>query len=274
MTVDPVRVGLAGRLIALDVDGTLVRSDGSVSARTVAALSAARQAGAVITLATGRDWHAVKGLLLDVEAIAYALCVNGIEVFRADGHELFAAELDVARARDAVEILRDAIPGIAVGAGLRGELIGEPLINETMPAGVADVTVVDDILTVLGPGLRDLVLYHPDLRDDLDTFHQRCRAVLPPDGLDVAFTGLPMVEIVPPGAGKDSGLAWLAEHLGIARSDVVAFGDGLNDLAMLEWAGLGVAMGQAPPVVRNAADTVTLSNTEDGIAHWLELALD
>jgi len=264
---------LAGKLIALDVDGTLVRGDGTVSDRTAAAVTTAREAGAVVTLATGRDWHAVAGLLNDHRAIEYSLCVNGIEVFRADGHELFAAELDPTVARRAVRILRDAIPGIAIGAGIRGELIGEPLINETMPEGVANVSVVDDILSVLGAGLRDLVLYHPEHRDDLDTFHSHCRSALPAEGLDVAFTGLPMIEIVPPGSGKDAGLAWLADHLQIERPDVVAFGDGLNDLAMLAWAGLGVAMGQAPAAVRDAADTVTASNADDGIAEWIEAAL-
>ena len=82
-----------------------------------------------------------------------------------------------------------------------------------------------------------------------------------------------MIEVVPPGSGKDAGLARLAHGLGIARSEVVAFGDGLNDLAMLRWAGLGVAMAQAPSTVRRAADTVTRSNADDGIAHWIELML-
>lgn len=264
---------LSGKLLALDVDGTLLRRDGSLSGRTVEAVTAAAEVGAVLTLATGRDWAAVRDLLARLEAVQYSLCINGIEVFRADGYELHATELDPRAAVEAVHALRDAIPGVAIGAGVRGDLVGEPAINDTMPEGVADTVVVDDIVAVIGPGVRDLVIYHPDHARDLDAFHATVSAVVPTDRLDVAFTGLPMIELVPPGSGKDRGLAWLADHVGIARVDVVAFGDGLNDLSMLRWAGHGVAMGHAPDAVRQVADEVTLGNDDDGLAVWIERRL-
>jgi hydroxymethylpyrimidine pyrophosphatase-like HAD family hydrolase len=97
-----------------------------------------------------------------------------------------------------------------------------------------------------------------------------CLRALPVEGLEVTYSGLPMIEIVPPGSGKDAGLAWLANHLGISNDRVVAFGDGLNDLGMLRWAGTGVAMGQAPAAVMKCADEVTTSNDDDGVAQWLE----
>ena len=93
------------------------------------------------------------------------------------------------------------------------------------------------------------------------------------EGLDLAYSGLPMLEIVPPGAGKDAGLAWLASHLGVAAERVVAFGDGLNDLAMLRWAGTGVAMGQASEVVIDAADETTAPVDDGGVAPWINSRL-
>lgn len=266
-------VGLAGTLLAIDVDGTLLRPDGAVAERTATALADARAAGAVVSLATGRDWAAVRDLLAQLPAIEYSLCVNGIEVVTADGTELYADQLDVAVAREAILALRAAVPGVAIGLGIGGELIGEPHLGDLFPEGVGDVIVVDDALDALGPDLRDVVVYHPDHVDDLDGFYDRCRHALPLEGLDLAFSGLPMLEIVPPGAGKDAGLAWLAAHLDIANERVVAFGDGLNDLTMLRWAGTGVAMGQARPAVIEAADEVTASNADDGVAAWIEARL-
>ncbi|MEM7288624.1 MAG: HAD family hydrolase [Actinomycetota bacterium] len=264
---------LDGALIAVDVDGTLLRPDGSVAERTAGALSDARDAGAVVSLATGRDWAAVRDLLAGLPAIEYSLCVNGIEVVTDDGTELHAEHLAVDVARNAILALRDALPGVAIGLGIGGELIGEPRLGELFPEGVGEVVPVEDAVDALGPDLRDLVVYHPDHTDDLDDFYDLCRRALPLEGLDLAFSGLPMLEIVPPGAGKDAGLAWLAGHLDIANERVVAFGDGLNDLSMLRWAGTGVAMGQARAAVIDAADEVTASNADDGVATWIEARL-
>lgn len=262
--------GLHAALLAIDVDGTLLRPDGSVGDRTAAALAAAQDAGATLTLATGRDWAAVRDLLAGLPMIEYALCVNGIEVVTADGTELHAEALDPQVADHAIRALRSALPGVVIGLGVGGELVGEPRLAELFPAGVGDVIPVDDARTALGPDLRDIVVYHPDHTHDLDALYRLCLEALPLEGLDLAFSGLPMLEIVPPGAGKDAGLAWLSTHLEIPNDRVVAFGDGLNDLAMLRWAGTGVAMGQSRAAVLDAADEVTASNADDGIAAWIE----
>ncbi len=266
-------VGLHATLLAIDVDGTLLRPDGSVAERTAEALADARDAGATLTLATGRDWAAVRDLLAGLPMIEYSLCVNGIEVVTADGTELHTESLDPAVAEQAIRALRSELPGVVIGLGVGGELVGEPRLAEMFPAGVGDVVPVDDALLALGPDLRDIVVYHPDHTGDIEALYDRCHEVLPVEGMDLAFSGLPMLEIVPPGAGKDAGLAWLSTHLGIPNGRVVAFGDGLNDLAMLRWAGTGVAMGQAKAAVIDAADEITASNHDDGVAAWIEARL-
>lgn len=264
---------LAGRLLALDIDGTLLRSDGTVGERTIAAAAAAREAGATLTIATGRDWSGVVHLLERVPALDYSLCVNGIEVFRSSGEELHAFELDATVARAAIEQIRNVVPGVEIGIGMAGELVLEPGIQAAMPVDVGDVREVEDIVTALGPGLRDVVIHHADYTDDLDTLFELVASALPTEGVDAAYTGLPMVELVPPGCGKHTGLGWLSSHLGIDQSNVVVFGDGLNDLSMLRWAGRGVAMGQAVAKVHDAADEVTDTNDEEGIATWIEARL-
>lgn len=265
--------GVAGRLLAFDVDGTILDGQGKLADRTVAAIDAAAAAGAVCTLATGRDWSGVAAILDRVRGLTHALCVNGIEIFTADGGELHAMELPFEAALEAVAILREVLPDVAIGAGLQGELVGEPGVMNLMEEGMGSMRVVDDIVPELRPGVRDLVLWHPTLSNELDRFHVVCSEALHVPGIDVSYTGMPMIEIVPEGCGKDTGLAWLADHLGIARADVVAFGDGLNDLAMLRWAGHGVAMGQARAEVHAVADEITASNDGHGVAAWIEARL-
>ncbi len=261
---------LNGALIALDVDGTILRSDSVLALRTSEALDRARQLGATVTLATGRDWVGVRDLLPTIPSADYALCVNGTEVATADGAILHATELDIDVARSVVATLRSVLPGVAFGMGRDGDLIGEPLIAQNLPPDVGHTKEVSDVTESFGPGIRDLVIFHPDYVEDLDGLHALCLRALPVEGLEVTYSGLPMIEIVPPGSGKDAGLAWLANHLGISNDRVVAFGDGLNDLGMLRWAGTGVAMGQAPAAVMKCADEVTTSNDDDGVAQWLE----
>lgn len=265
---------LEGGLLAFDVDGTLLDPDGVLRPRTVAALRAAADAGAALTLATGRDWHAVTHLLRALPSVDYSLCVNGSEVVRSDGTTLRALEIDVDVVAAAIAHLRAVLPGVAMGLGLDGTLVAEPAIRGFLPADQQDIPVVDDVLAALAPGIRDVVIYHPDHRDGLGALVERVRAEVESDRLHVAYTGLPMAELVPPGSGKDAALAWLADHLGVSSERVVAFGDGMNDLGMLRAAGIGVAMGQATDIVRAAATEVTATNAEDGVAMWIESRLD
>ena len=264
---------LSGKLIALDLDGTVLGHNGEVAARTVNAVQAAADAGATFTLATGRDFPAVEETLERLESVSYSLCTNGIEVFRRDGHRLHAVQIEPDVVREAIRRLRAAIPGIAFGVGWQNQIHIEDGIAGVLPSDVAHPRLVGDIMSVVAEEIRDVVVYHPDYVDALDALYDLCALALPMADLDIAYTGLPMIELVPPGAGKHAGLAWLSEHVGIDQSDVVAFGDGLNDLAMLGWAGRGVAMGQSAAAVISAADEVTASVEMHGVAVWLESRL-
>ena len=134
-----------------------------------------------------------------------------------------------------------------------------------------DVIVVDDAAPRPDDSVHSTVLFALDL--DTDQILARVSAVLGPD-VHVSPSGLvDSVELTPPGVHKGSGVARLCERIGVAQADVVAFGDGLNDVEMLTWAGLGVAMGNADAAVQRIADEVTASNDDDGVALVVERLL-
>ena len=120
---------------------------------------------------------------------------------------------------------------------------------------------------------QDIVIYHKDYHLRIEGLYEIIDEVVQDSRVDVVYSGLPMIEIVPAGCGKETGLSWLCSHLGIEQNDVIAFGDGMNDLSMLEWAGKGIAMGQSGEKVIGCADEMTLANSEDGVAVWIETQL-
>ncbi|MGI9623722.1 MAG: HAD family hydrolase [Acidimicrobiales bacterium] len=265
--------GLDGALIALDVDGTLLRTDRTLAERTIEATRLAREAGAVLTLATGRHYCMVTDLLECLPAVDYCLSLNGAEVMGRAGETLHLVLLDAEVARDAIESIREAVPGAIFGLGLEGETRYEPGLEKVIILGGGPRNLVDDVVPLVVSGPRNVFVFHPDYRDNLEPLRRMCLEAVTPNGFDVVYSGLPMIELSPAGAGKDAALAWLAGQLGIERGRVVAFGDGLNDVEMIRWAGHGVAMGQAPVEVKEVAQVVTETNDTDGVAAWIEAHL-
>ena len=269
---------LYGKLLALDVDGTLLDAKGRLRKRTKLAIQAASDSGSVVTLATGRDWLAVEKLMEILPSVQYAVCTNGIEVYSKKGHRLTSREIDFDIAQMAIHSIRQKLPGVAIGVGIRGQLVGEPDIAMALPAMPAGVTsfpakIVPDVMEEMTSNAQDIVVYHSDYHSRIEDLYEIVGEIVRDKQIDVVFSGLPMVEIVPAGCGKETGLSWLCSHLGIASTEVIAFGDGMNDLSMLKWAGKGIAMGQSVERVIGCADEVTLANSDDGVAVWIEAQL-
>ena len=266
---------LHGKLLALDVDGTLLDANGRLRKRTKLAIQAASDSGSIVSLATGRDWLAVEKLIEILPSVQYAVCTNGIEVYDRKGHRLTAREIELDIAQTAIHNIRQKLPGVAIGVGVRGQLVGEPDIAKALPAMPAGVTsfpakIVPDVMEEMTSNAQDIVVYHADYHSRIEDLYKIVGEIVQDKQIDVVFSGLPMVEIVPAGCGKETGLSWLCSYLGISSSEVIAFGDGMNDLSMLEWAGKGVAMGQSGEKVIGCADEVTLANSDDGVAVWIE----
>jgi Cof subfamily protein (haloacid dehalogenase superfamily) len=260
------------RLVALDVDGTLLRSDDALAPRVRDALGRAAGAGWHLVLVTGRPLAVALPVVHDLGLGEYLVAANGATVATvAEGTVLHQASLPGTVVVAAIERAKAAVPGLGLAVTTPRGFVREPGFAAIAPLSRSDGAEVADAT----PRPEDLVhsaVLFIDGMDALD-LQRRLASVLPRE-VAVTPSGLPgSVELTAPGVHKGSGLAWLCAHIGVDRADVVAFGDGLNDHEMLSWAGWGVAMGNAAPVTKGLADEVTAGNDEDGVALVLERLL-
>jgi Cof subfamily protein (haloacid dehalogenase superfamily) len=257
------------RLVASDLDGTLLRSDDSVSERTRAAIARTVAAGIKFVLASARsaDWLAPEVTRLGLGEIA--ICNNGALVYDIEGERaLVHRPLEPETARELVGSLRQAAPGVAFGcdrpSGFTAEPAYQPLHRPPDSIPRADLPVL------LAEPITKLVLQHPDLPQA--ELH-RLASELGAGQIEACYSGAGLVEIASAGVTKGSALAELCAELGIDSSETIAFGDMINDIPMLEWAGRGIAVANAHAEVLAVADEVTASNDEDGVALVLEQLL-
>jgi len=262
------------RLIASDLDGTLLRNDLSVSPRVRRALDAARAAGLHVVPVTARQPVGVRRLAEAAGFDGWALCSNGaLGIHLGTGEVLFEAHLAPEVQRVLAQAISEQVPG-TVFASIRQA--GEVFVAQDGYAQLASEGDHKRDPATMGRHPLDEVVSGPSLK-----FVLRHPEVSPPDllaavralnlpGFHATHSGAAFVEVAAEGISKAWGLARLCEKLGIAQADTMAFGDAPNDAEMLAWAGRGVAMGNAHPEARAAADEVTLSNEEDGEAVVLE----
>lgn len=255
------------RLIATDLDGTLLRSDGTISARTRQALHAAQNRGILIVMVTARPPRTVRALKSQVGG-GLAICGNGATVYDLAGGVLVEQTiLAEATTHDLITELRAAMPGVsfAIEAGLR---YGEEVSYAPTERDPADGDLrIGDAHILSGGGVTKLIVRHPDWA--LDALFARTLALVA-GRASVTHSGAPFVEVAAPGVTKAATLATLCARQGIAQADVLAFGDSLNDLPLLTWAGVGIAVANAHPTVLAAATAITATNDEDGVAHVIE----
>jgi Cof subfamily protein (haloacid dehalogenase superfamily) len=260
----------AYRMVATDLDGTVIRSDGTISARTRAALGTADGAGAVILLVTGRPPRWLRGIAEQTGHRGLAICANGALVFDLATETVIGSHpLPVETLQHLVEVLREAIPGIAfaverVDDGFHHEPAYHPRWDSDQSLITAEI---DSLLEV--PASKLLARHNSFGADDL----LAAARVAVGDETVATLTHSSadgLLEISAAGVSKASALTDYAAEHGIAASEVIAFGDMPNDLPMLAWAGHSVAVANAHPEVLEAADEVTASNDDDGVAAVLE----
>lgn len=261
------------RLIAIDLDGTLLDPTGMLTPRSAAALQAMAAAGVIVVFATGRPpFVATREVEAAGSGVHFGVMANGTVICSLpDGEVLFSTSFGVELAREAIVRMRAVDPAFGFALATDRGFAAEPGFFERMPVHAGGVSVPDALV-----GHDDavdaikLLAFHPTLTaHDLLT---RLPAILGP-GLAVCHLGADAVEIAPAGADKGVGLRWLCDHLAIAADEVVVFGDEVNDLPMFGWAGRRVAVGNAHPSVLAAADEVTAANADDGVARYLEALL-
>ncbi len=254
------------RLIATDLDGTLLQPDGTVSPRARAALRAARARGLRIVLVTGRPPRGVRSLALGDYA-EVAICANGALTYDPAADRLLEQRpIPAAVTRRLVCDLRQAAPGVVFAAEIGLAFRREPDYPGGDPLDERD-GAVEDALEFGARGVAKLLARHPEMVQKL--LLPLAVAVAGDDAV-VTRSGTELLEISAAGVTKASTLAGFCASAGVAATEVVAIGDMVNDLSMLRWAGHAVAVASAHPDVLAATDEVIAGNDRDGVAEYLE----
>ncbi|MFF0535477.1 HAD family hydrolase [Streptomyces coelicoflavus] len=277
---EPPAAATRPRLIATDLDGTLLRDDKSVSPRTVAALAAAEKAGIEVFFVTGRPARWMDVVSAHVHGHGLAICGNGaavVDLHGGPGRHRFVKvrELPQENALDAVRLLREAAPGTVYAVEQTYGFHQEPAYPKLHMEDPDDLLPAEEILAPGGRAAAEPVLkilaFHPEL--DPDGFLKLARLAIGDRANVTRSSPSALLEISGPDVSKASTLALCCAERGISHEEVVAFGDMPNDVEMLTWAGRSYAMGNAHPDVVAAASGRTVANNDDGVAVVIERML-
>ena len=258
------------RLIALDMDGTLMGDDLLVSPRVRRAIASAQARGVVVTLATGRMFDFVIPFARDLGITAPLICYQGGLIQAADADTpLYRATMDPALVREVLELQSQRGWHLVLYADdavfLDERRHNEAFYHYMLGERLAWVSGLDSVLDQHEP-VKLIVFVEPQEGERVEAeLRQRF------DGrMEVARSHVRIVEGNPPGVSKVDALRWLAAYLGISQAQVMAIGDQDNDAEMIAWAGVGVAMGNGSAATKAAADWVAPPLKEDGVAVAIE----
>ena len=269
---------MSRKLIAFDLDGTLLDDEKRIPPENLRALEAAAARGWVPVPATGRIVRGIPEPVKALPGLRYFIVSNGAGVYdAAEDRLLYRGDVPLELALRCYEYM-DTLPVIydcyqnesgwmtrSMYEACAPYFPTEPHMLEIVKRLRVPVDDLKETLRQRGEPLQKLQMFFKP--EDLDERERQLRRIPELFPELVATTSVSNnIEINSVNAGKDKALLALAEHLGIRREDTVAFGDGTNDLAMLRAAGLGVAMANADPKVKAAADEITGSNNDAGVA--------
>jgi Cof subfamily protein (haloacid dehalogenase superfamily) len=262
---------LPPRLVATDLDGTLLRADETLSARTLQVIARVLDAGIPFVICTARPARWMRPLAPLVGGHGTAICANGGVIWDIGGERLmreFPISCEVAQ--EVVARLRPVLPRAAWAVERATAFAHEPAYRSRWP--VPDDTIVDAVEALLAVAPVKLMLRAPDVT--ADELVRVAREVVG-ELVEVTHssTADTLLEMSAGGVSKGSTLAALCASEGITSDQVLAFGDMPNDLPMLRWAGRSVAVANAHPEVLAAVGEVTASCDEDGVAQTLERLL-
>ena len=270
--MSPARAAVASlrhvhKLVATDLDGTLLHTDGTVTARTRAALTAVEDLGVTVVFVTGRPIRWMRDLWEHVGDHGLAVCSNGGVVYDVPARAVRSARpIPVDVALEVADRLREAVPGTTFAVERTTGFGKEPSFMERYP--LPDDMQVGPLAELLDELTVKLLARHEELPAE-EFWVAAERAVGHLVTTTWSSVGA-LVEISAAGVTKATTLALLCDELGVRADEVVAFGDMPNDLAMLEWAGTSYAMANGHPSVRELAGRVAPANEDDGVAATLE----
>lgn len=255
--------GFEPRLVALDIDGTLLDGQEHITPMVHDAVGRVRDAGVPVVLSTGRSTFGITRVLEALELPdGLAVASNGAVTFSYWPVEV--GDTTTFDARETVKLLLEQVPDALVAV----EVVGRGYrVNQRFPDGeITGQMWIESIEELVAEPVTRVIIRDPS--QSAEEFVELAeRLGLHGTNYFVGYTA--WLDLAPEGVSKASGLATLAGRLGVSRSDVLAIGDGRNDIEMLRWAGRGVAMGGAPLSVQECADDVTATLADDGVAHEL-----
>jgi len=268
----PGEHGWRPKLVALDIDGTLLKwlEDSGTTHEEVApavrdAIRRAYDAGAHVVLASGRSPHGMTrvadliGIPHEDRDRLWIVASNGAVIVRYPPVDVIHEE--TFDAREAVERILEKRPSVLVAVEERG--VGYRINDHFPPGELSGDMVVTPVEELVAHPVSRVIIRDPEAT--VDEFVELGRS-LGLHGISYVVGWTAWLDLTPVGVSKASGLSYVADQLDLEPADVLAIGDGRNDVEMLEWAGRGVAMGQAVPEVQEVADATTLSVDDDGAA--------
>jgi Cof subfamily protein (haloacid dehalogenase superfamily) len=257
------------RLVATDLDGTIVRRDGEISGRTRDALAAAEAAGALVVLVTGRPPRWLGRIAEETGHHGLAICANGAICYDLHTEQVVDSRpIPADVVRRLMTELREAIPGIGFALETVTGRFGHESAYRPRGATESD-TPRGDLEPLLADPVSKLLARHESIGPD--QLLATARGVVGAEVATLTHSSTDgLLEISGLGVSKASALADLAAQRGLGPDDAIVFGDMPNDLPMFAWAGHCVAVANAHPEVLAEADEVTASNDDDGVAVVLE----
>lgn len=266
------------KMIGLDLDGTLLTDKKELTARTKAVISSALRRGIVVLVATGRPWMGIPEELRNFPGMRYALTSNGARIIDAQEERVIEEHLlSPELALQALEIcgkydtLQEVyFDGQGYAPADKMAVVERYHRNPSMCEYMRKTRIpVDNIFKLVKEENRGLDKVQA-LFADMEERTQAWRELREVSGLELVGSLRYNIEINTAGVNKGTGLVNLGKVLGIKREEIMAFGDGDNDIVMLKEVGIGVAMANAEDKVKETADYITLSNEEDGVAEAIE----
>lgn len=260
------------KMIVLDLDDTLLMEDHTISPLTKRTLIKAQEEGIYVVLASGRPTYAMRELANELELHqfgSYIVSFNGGKVTNCKTNAtIFSSTVRSKDVKDLYDISKKESVHIHT-------YVGDVIVTEknnpytTIEADITGLPVIeveDFVAAVTEEPVKLLMVEDPEILKSLERKLQRTLS----DRFSVVRSKPYFLEFTEKGVTKGTSLDFLIKQLDIKREEVIAVGDSYNDQAMIEFAGLGVAMGNAPEDIKEIADFVTLSNMEDGVAHVVE----
>jgi len=267
------------KMIAFDLDGTLLTTDKRITPRTYAALEAASRKGVAIVPSTGRYIKTIPQQIKELSCVDYIISINGAYVFNVKTkEEIYRAELPINKALDILKLLDGY--DVVYDAYINNEsyvnyemkqrihkYVGDKFYLQLVWKNRIDVDELKSFVTETGRDVQKIMTYTQD-----QSLKKNLMKILSDSFDDIIVTTSinDNIEINDSKANKGNAISKIAEHMGIDMSQVMAFGDGSNDISMIDAAGVGVVMANASDIVKAHADILAPSCDEEGVAYIIE----